>query len=137
MSTIAETPSKKAANALKEMNLNTPQKPTKLAAKFAAATGDDDDERRVEVAVTTEKEAEDDTDALPEWRRRFVGDVDIEEKDEPLLTESRRRFVLFPIQYHEVSPTSRDALIPASDALFLRSGKCTRRVSRNASRVSA
>lgn len=36
-------------------------------------------------------------------RLRFVGDVDLDEKDEPLLKESKRRFVLFPIQYNEVS----------------------------------
>ncbi|CAE6428014.1 hypothetical protein ACGC1H_000733 [Rhizoctonia solani] len=39
---------------------------------------------------------------LEDYRLRFVGDVDLEEKDEPLLKESRRRFVLFPIQYHEI-----------------------------------
>ncbi|KAG8739469.1 Ribonucleotide-diphosphate reductase (RNR), small subunit [Ceratobasidium sp. 414] len=55
----------------------------------------------------------DDLDASPEgntsgevpvedFRLRFVGDVDLDEKDEPLLKESRRRFVLFPIQYHEI-----------------------------------
>ena len=53
-------------------------------------------------------------------RKRFVGDVDLPESasfascvihwlltvrigQEPLLMESKRRFVLFPIQYHEVS----------------------------------
>jgi ribonucleoside-diphosphate reductase subunit M2 len=51
-------------------------------------------------------------------RKRFVGDVDLPESmsahcvsylflmshvgEEPLLIESKRRFVLFPIQYHEV-----------------------------------
>ena len=61
-------------------------------------------------------------DILP-IRRKFVGDVDLPESmcllfmlfviyrfnlsflfsgEEPLLKESRRRFVLFPIQYHEV-----------------------------------
>ncbi|QRW16093.1 ribonucleoside-diphosphate reductase subunit M2 [Rhizoctonia solani] len=39
---------------------------------------------------------------LEDYRLRFVGDVDLDEKDEPLLKESRRRFVLFPIQYHEI-----------------------------------
>jgi len=33
---------------------------------------------------------------------RFVGDVDLPEHEEPLLIESKRRFVLFPIQYHEI-----------------------------------
>ncbi|CAE6426508.1 unnamed protein product [Rhizoctonia solani] len=39
---------------------------------------------------------------VEDYRLRFVGDVDLAEKDEPLLKESRRRFVLFPIQYHEI-----------------------------------
>jgi ribonucleoside-diphosphate reductase subunit M2 len=39
-------------------------------------------------------------------RQRFVGDVNCEEKDEPLLQESTSRFVLFPIKYREVSTVS-------------------------------
>lgn len=39
-------------------------------------------------------------------RARFVGNVDLDEKDEPLLKESHRRFVLFPIQFHEVRTRS-------------------------------
>ncbi|KAG9128341.1 Ribonucleotide-diphosphate reductase (RNR), small subunit [Ceratobasidium sp. 392] len=39
---------------------------------------------------------------VEDYRLRFVGDVNLDEKDEPLLKESRRRFVLFPIQYHEI-----------------------------------
>ncbi|KAF8222759.1 hypothetical protein L208DRAFT_1412967 [Tricholoma matsutake] len=35
-------------------------------------------------------------------QRRFVGDVDLPEHEEPLLKESKRRFVLFPIQYPEI-----------------------------------
>ncbi|CDZ97586.1 ribonucleotide reductase small subunit [Phaffia rhodozyma] len=34
--------------------------------------------------------------------KRFVGDLDCEEKDEPLLQATERRFVLFPIQYKEI-----------------------------------
>ena len=69
------------------------------------------------------EESED--DILP-IRRKFVGDVDLPESmsalhalpsyriiltslfsgEEPLLKESRRRFVLFPIQYHEVRVVS-------------------------------
>ncbi|KAL1944259.1 hypothetical protein VTO73DRAFT_3444 [Trametes versicolor] len=33
---------------------------------------------------------------------RFVGEVDLPEQQEPLLTETTRRFVLFPIQYDEI-----------------------------------
>lgn len=48
-------------------------------------------------------------DSVEEYRTRFVGEVDLDEKDEPLLKASSRRFVLFPIQYHEV----RASFIPA------------------------
>lgn len=38
-----------------------------------------------------------------EGRPRFVGNPDIRrDADEPILQENKRRFVLFPIQYHEV-----------------------------------
>ncbi|KAG9087098.1 Ribonucleotide-diphosphate reductase (RNR), small subunit [Ceratobasidium sp. UAMH 11750] len=47
-------------------------------------------------------DATNDETPLEDYRLRFVGDVDLDEKDEPLLKESRRRFVLFPIQYHEI-----------------------------------
>ncbi|KAJ7751976.1 ribonucleotide reductase [Mycena metata] len=33
---------------------------------------------------------------------RFVGDIYLDERDEPLLKQSHRRFVLFPIQFHEI-----------------------------------
>jgi len=89
-----ETPSKQAAAALKEMSLNqTPTKPSKLNFE---AFAEDDDEHKV-VAITPAKPD------LAALRKRFVGDIELEEKDEPLLKESRRRFVLFPIQYREVS----------------------------------
>ncbi|RDB22795.1 Ribonucleoside-diphosphate reductase small chain [Hypsizygus marmoreus] len=34
--------------------------------------------------------------------RRFVGDIDLPEHEEPLLKESTRRFVLYPIKYNEI-----------------------------------
>jgi ribonucleoside-diphosphate reductase subunit M2 len=90
-----ETPSKKAAASLEQMSLKTPTKPISngnLLEKFSAAATEEEDE--VEAVIENQP--------LEEWRLRFVGDVDIEEKDEPLLKESQRRFVLFPIQYNEV-----------------------------------
>lgn len=76
-------------------------------------------------AAVVPKKAE--QEAQPEeeddsWRNRWVGEVDLPESEqlqyltihphahtttprvgqEPLLIESKRRFVLFPIQYHEV-----------------------------------
>ncbi|KAJ7629938.1 putative small subunit of ribonucleotide reductase [Mycena polygramma] len=43
-----------------------------------------------------------DDDDMEELRKRFVGDITLLESEEPVLKESRRRFVLFPIQNHEV-----------------------------------
>ncbi|KAI0677435.1 ribonucleotide reductase [Trametes maxima] len=40
---------------------------------------------------------------------RFVGEVDLPEHKEPLLTETTRRFVLFPIQYKEIWQMYKDA----------------------------
>ncbi|KAK0233877.1 ribonucleotide reductase small subunit [Armillaria fumosa] len=39
---------------------------------------------------------------LDELRQMYVGEVDLPESEEPLLKESKRRFVLFPIQYPEI-----------------------------------
>jgi ribonucleoside-diphosphate reductase subunit M2 len=94
---IVETPSKATANALSTMDLNTPRKesaqPTLLEKLKASA-----DVAKPVVVEETNKEQE-----LEEYRKRFVGDLDCEEKDEPLLQESNSRFVLFPIKYREVN----------------------------------
>ena len=91
-----QTPSKKAADALTALSLNTPlKKMGKLV--------DVDEEREVAAIVAPPM----DDEARAALRRKFVGEIDLEEKDEPLLTESRRRFVLFPIQYHEVRISRR------------------------------
>jgi ribonucleoside-diphosphate reductase subunit M2 len=93
---VVETPSKATANALSTMDLNTPRKesaqPTlleKLKASTAVAT---------KPVVVEEKKEED----VEEYRKRFVGDLECEEKDEPLLQETTSRFVLFPIKYREI-----------------------------------
>ncbi|KAI9572467.1 hypothetical protein HD554DRAFT_1983098, partial [Boletus coccyginus] len=36
-------------------------------------------------------------------RTKYVGDMDLPEREEPLLNEFRCRFILFPMQYHKVS----------------------------------
>jgi ribonucleoside-diphosphate reductase subunit M2 len=86
--TFFETPISKVANAVDTLcpdtkPFDTTQKPTETSH-----------------AVVAEEEDVDDS------RQRFVGDIDLDEKDEPLLKESKRRFVLFPIQYNEVRITS-------------------------------
>jgi ribonucleoside-diphosphate reductase subunit M2 len=81
-----KTPSKVAAAALDKFQLTSPVKMKPLIKE--------DDE--VEVKETS---GEDDLESL---RKRFVGDINLPESEEPLLKESKRRFVLFPIQYNEV-----------------------------------
>jgi ribonucleoside-diphosphate reductase subunit M2 len=94
VSSPAPTPSKKAAAALANISLDSPTKPTH----------DDDtlpvliDDRKRSVSPDSQ-DAEDD---LEELRKKFVGEIDLPESEEPLLKESKRRFVLFPIQYHEI-----------------------------------
>ncbi|KIP12675.1 hypothetical protein PHLGIDRAFT_17490 [Phlebiopsis gigantea 11061_1 CR5-6] len=86
------TPTKRAAKAFDEMSLDSPNKRVKIEAiKF--------DDLKSKKAVVEDSKPEEDLDAL---RQRWVGDVTLPEHMEPLLTESKRRFVLFPIQYHEI-----------------------------------
>ncbi|WWD22312.1 hypothetical protein CI109_106803 [Kwoniella shandongensis] len=89
-----ETPSKVAAAALSNINLNTPKKasePTLLSKLQAVAAP-------VKAALVEETAEE----TVEEYRKRFVGDLECEEKDEPLLKETNARFVLFPIKYREI-----------------------------------
>lgn len=71
MSAALETPSKVAAKAISTLELSSPTKPTSLTAKFEEAA-------KPEVVVV-------DREALA---KRFVGDLDCEEKDEPILQET-------------------------------------------------
>ncbi|KAI0082580.1 ribonucleotide reductase small subunit [Panus rudis PR-1116 ss-1] len=91
-----ETPSKRAAAALDELTLASPSKRTKLEALKVI-----DDKQRSTSPVSDDE----DPFAAPseeELRKRWVGDIHLPEHAEPLLTETKRRFVLFPIQYHEI-----------------------------------
>jgi hypothetical protein len=94
-----ETPSKVAAAQLDQLDLT---KPAPIADKLAAAT-----KPLVEVKNGStrkqHKSAQVVDDLLYEGRDRFVGNPDITcDADEPILRENGKRFVLFPIQYHEV-----------------------------------
>ncbi|EDR13226.1 ribonucleotide reductase, beta subunit [Laccaria bicolor S238N-H82] len=92
------TPSKKAAAALAAFSFDSPTKVSKKL--FVKLT---DDERLPESPDTIGDDEEVDEEAqLRELRKKFVGEVDLPESEEPLLKESKRRFVLFPIQYNEI-----------------------------------
>lgn len=117
-----ETPSKVAASALANIDLNTAKKASEptLLSKFQAAAP------TKPVVEEAQAAPEDDVE---EYRKRFVGDLDCEEKDEPLLKETNARFVLFPIKYHEVSLQALLRVDASMDAnIRRRSGKCTRRL---------
>ncbi|KAF8339211.1 putative small subunit of ribonucleotide reductase [Cantharellus anzutake] len=86
---IFETPTKKAAASFDDLTLDSPVKPSSTLEKLMAVRKEEDKKTEAEEPVD-------------EYRTRFVGDVDVDEKDEPLLKETQRRFVLFPIQYREI-----------------------------------
>jgi ribonucleoside-diphosphate reductase subunit M2 len=93
------TPSKKAAAAIQAFSITTPTKPSKKVPVQLI-----DDERRSVSPDTVDADSEpaEEVDDLEELRKKFVGELDLPESEEPLLKDSKRRFVLFPIQYHEV-----------------------------------
>ncbi|KAJ7179889.1 ribonucleotide reductase small subunit [Mycena crocata] len=86
--TAGPSPSKVAAARFSGLGLDSPKK-SKPMSKLV------DDARR-----STSPASDDDN--IDELRKKFVGDITLPESEEPLLKESRRRFVLFPIQYHEI-----------------------------------
>lgn len=97
MSVELQTPSKVAASALSSISLNTTKEApaSNALAKLKAAAA----EAQAAKPVVEEVKVE----TVEEFRSRFVGDLECEEKDEPLLQETNSRFVLFPIKYREVS----------------------------------
>ncbi|EEB94399.1 hypothetical protein MPER_06792, partial [Moniliophthora perniciosa FA553] len=96
------TPSKKATAALQAFSLESPTK--KTTQKVASII--DDKRRSISPASLlddeTEEQEEKGAEDLEELRKQFVGDIELPESEEPLLKESKRRFVLFPIQYPEI-----------------------------------
>lgn len=116
------TPSKVAAAALENFSMNEQPKNMMAALKAAAAkeAGVDVDGKplaavkeeaaKKEASPTPETEADEEEHYKPDYdaplSKRYVGDLDCEECDEPLLKESTDRFVLFPIKYREVSGAS-------------------------------
>lgn len=84
---LVDSPSEKIAKDISKMAITTPAKKQKS--------------RVVDDSQNTEASS-DDSMSLEELRQRFVGDIGCPESEEPLLKESKRRFVLFPIQFHEI-----------------------------------
>ncbi|EPQ27587.1 uncharacterized protein PFL1_04725 [Pseudozyma flocculosa PF-1] len=101
-----ETPSKKVAAGLAGMDFNA--SPTKKNSAAKLNLDDDFSEPNFLSKGADKKDAAAPAKATgaaaddEELRSKFVGDVDLPEEEEPLLVESSRRFVLFPIRYHEI-----------------------------------
>lgn len=91
MSTEFETPSKPLANGLSSIDLAVDSKSSSNALNSKLQASADSKVQEAEV-----------TEALEESRTKFVGEVDLPESEEPLLKESKSRFVLFPIKYREI-----------------------------------
>ncbi|GAA6054386.1 hypothetical protein JCM3770_002231 [Rhodotorula araucariae] len=94
---ITETPSKVAAAQLDKLDLTKPASLTDklVAAKEAAEPATALRKQRKSAKVVDDRKAN--------GRDRFVGNPAITcDADEPILKESGSRFVLFPIQYHEI-----------------------------------
>ena len=102
-----ETPSKKVAAGLAGIDVNAT--PTKKVGKFELSKEDAEFDEPNFLAkgkkdtAAANKAASTDAAEEEDVHGKFVGDVDLPEEEEPLLVESSRRFVLFPIRYHEVS----------------------------------
>ncbi|GAA5892673.1 uncharacterized protein JCM6883_007435 [Sporobolomyces salmoneus] len=90
---VQETPSKVAAAALDKLDLT---KPASINDKLAAAANP--------TTITTVDVKKPKVDELQrDGRDRFVGNPAILcDTDEPILKPNDKRFVLFPIQYHEI-----------------------------------
>ncbi|KAF5341518.1 hypothetical protein D9758_012588 [Tetrapyrgos nigripes] len=94
------SPSKRLASQIDSFSIESPTKKSKLTAKLELI----DDRRRSTSpkSLGDEEEAHEEEDNLEVLRTKFVGEVDLPESEEPLLQETKRRFVLFPIQYPEI-----------------------------------
>ncbi|WFD45238.1 ribonucleoside-diphosphate reductase [Malassezia psittaci] len=85
---IPATPSKKVAEGFSKIDMSA--SPSKKM-------------QEVKKPVEHKEESATEKSAMPdEVYGKFVGEVDMAEEDEPLLVENNKRFVLFPIRYHEI-----------------------------------
>lgn len=100
---VQETPSKVTANALSSLDISAASKKDLTASLVAAANAKAAAAGLAPPVVKEEKSKE-----LTE-HEKFLSQHKVHrhklkemEKDEPLLVENKRRFVLFPIKYHEI-----------------------------------
>ncbi|KAG7562766.1 hypothetical protein FFLO_01827 [Filobasidium floriforme] len=108
MSTDFETPSKPLANGLSGIDLTNGSTTSsaalnaKLQASADVSKTSKSDAEPEKTEPVDEKVAAIEAQELEDSRKKFVGEVDLPESEEPLLKESKSRFVLFPIKYREI-----------------------------------
>ncbi|KAG1837612.1 ferritin-like superfamily [Suillus subluteus] len=110
-SSSTPTPSKKATAALANISLDSPTKPS-------------DDEDTLPVLINDCKcsvslDSQNTEDEREELHKKFVGEIDLPESEEPLLRESKCHFGLCPIQYHELFISGEEPLLKESKHHFV------------------
>ncbi|ODQ66279.1 hypothetical protein NADFUDRAFT_50199 [Nadsonia fulvescens var. elongata DSM 6958] len=95
MSTVSETPSKKAAAALQTMDLESSKKT--LFTKQDVLDQEKNQRSSISDLTNVDKHT-----AFLKTHKKARNDLKALECEEPLLQENKRRFVLFPIKYHEI-----------------------------------
>ncbi|KAN0094629.1 Ribonucleotide reductase, small chain domain containing protein, partial [Tylopilus felleus] len=85
-----------AVEAIAAFSLDTPYKPHLSKEPLL------NDKKRSVSPDTISNESDSEQDKFDVLHIEFFSEVDLPECEEPLLKESRRQFVLFPIQYHEI-----------------------------------
>lgn len=93
------TPSQKTTAAIEAFSLDSPGRPRRTNSPVGNKKCPSLLDRAPAADGFSEKKSDDDLESL---RKKFVGDVELPECEEPLLKESKRRFVLFPVQYREI-----------------------------------
>jgi ribonucleoside-diphosphate reductase subunit M2 len=91
------TPSKQAASAIENFNMESPVK------KLDFGAANKENEPLNQTTDTTELKTKIVEETKEEPKTAITSSTKAEEADEPLLQENPQRFVLFPIKYHEVS----------------------------------
>lgn len=93
------TSSQKVTAAIEAFSLDSPRQPCCTDSPVGSKKCPSSPPPGARVEDLSREKPDDDLEASC---KRFVGDVDLPECEEPLLKESKRRFVLYPIQYHEI-----------------------------------
>lgn len=106
-----ETPSKGAANALSDLELKDPKNLKNSLETVSEEPQKDKDQNEEGKSGANKEEAalQGRLSKAAEEHQKFLKSHQVQrhnlkemEKDEPLLVENKRRFVLFPIKYHEI-----------------------------------